>query len=233
MFELNLIKDKARARQRRKIIFMTISMVCLMAGLCSLFVVSLYIKELNDTNRFAREAQSKEAEFNAKKLENDTNDPIFRKRRNEVIKAWNEDVEFLNKRPYYSPVLKVLSTEKPGAPYWFTSIEFVTLTQGQPGVASTGVPGASATPRMMLPRGLRISGMIAIVESDVRTEQALKRFDERMNDRDGFVALVGPAQSRLSDSAKGQVGGGQGGGESRRWNEFSIASTNSSGNYGP
>ena len=229
MFELNLIKDKARARQRRRIIFLSITSISFLAALCSLFVVSMYLKELNETNDFAKQAQTKEAEFNAKKAENDRNEPVFKLRRNEVIKAWNEDIDFLAKRPYYSPVLKALYTEKPGARYWFSSILIATLGQAQAS-AATGTTAAPKTPKMMMPRGLRISGMIAIVESDVRTEQAMTRWDERMNERDGFVQLVGPARSRLASTSGS---GGQGGGEGSRWNEFTIESSAVGGNYGP
>ncbi|MCC6150339.1 MAG: hypothetical protein IT461_08835 [Planctomycetes bacterium] len=233
MFELNLIKDKARARQRRRVIFLSITSICFLAALCSLFVVSIYLKELNETNDLAKQAQTKEAELNAKKAENDRNEPVFKLRRNEVIKAWNEDIDFLGKRPYYSPVLKALYAEKPGAKYWFSSILILTLGQPQQS-AATGTPNTPKTPKMMMPRGLRISGMIAIVESDVRTEQAMTRWDERMNERDGFVSLVGPARSRLATATGGGQGGsGQGGGEGSRWNEFTIESSAVGGNYGP
>ncbi len=236
MFELNLIKDKARARQRRRVIFLTITSVCFMAGLCSLFVVSLYLSELNATKDAEKQSALKQTELDAKKVENDINDPIFKKRRNEIIKAWNEDTDFLAKRPYYSPVLKILTTEKPGAPYWFTSVEFRLLAQaGQGGAASTGVAAVSQTPKVLLPRGLRIAGMISINESDVKTQQALKRMDERMNDREGFVQLVGPITSVLDPAASNKFGGsGQGGGDASRWNEFTMTTSNAgSGGYGP
>lgn len=230
MFELNLIKDKARARQRRRIIFLSITSICFLAALCSLFVVSMYLKELNETNDFARQAQTKETEFNAKRAENDRNEPVFKLRRNEVIKAWNEDIDFLGRRPYYSPVLKALYSEKPGARYWFSNVMIVVLGQPQQS-AATGTNAAPELPKMMMPRGLRIQGMIAIVESDVRTEQAMTRWDERMNERDGFVQLVGPARSRLAASSGS---GGQGGGEGSRWNGlFTIESSSVGGNYGP
>lgn len=234
MFELNLIKDKARARQRRRIIFLTITSVCFLAGLCSLFVVSLYLSELNATKDAEKQAALKQAELDAKKVENDTNDPIFRKRRNEVIKAWNEDTDFLIKRPYYSPVLKILTTEKPGAPFWFTSVEFRMLAASAPGAgAPAGVTAPPATPKLLLPRGLRISGMISITESDVKTQQALKRMDERMNDREGFVQLVGPVTSTLDPAASTRFGGGsQGGGDASRWNEFTMTTSNT-GAYSP
>jgi hypothetical protein len=235
MFELNLIKDKARARQRRRVIFLTITSVCFLAGLCSLFVASLYLSELNATKDAARQADAKNAELNVKKVENDTNEPIFKKRRNEVIKAWLEDTEFLSKRPYYSTVLKILSTERPGSPYWYTIIEFRLLAQGNPAGVAAGGPALPQTPKLLLPRGLRISGMISITESDVKTQQALKRMDERMNDREGFVALVGPVTSVLDPAAANKFGGGggQGGGEASRWNEFTMTTSNSgSGGYG-
>lgn len=234
MFELNLIKDKARARQRRRVIFLTITSVCFLAGLCSLFVVSLYLSELNATKDAEKQSALKQAEFDAKKVENDTNDPIFKKRRNAVITAWTEDMDFLVKRPFYSPVLKILSTEKPGSPYWFTSIEFRMLSAGAPaGAAPTGVAGQPQTPKLLMPRGLRISGMISITESDVKTQQALKRMDERMNDREGFVQLVGPVTSVLDPAASNRFGGsGQGGGEASRWNEFTMSTSNTGGAEG-
>lgn len=230
MFELNLIKDKARARQRRRVIFLCITSICFLAALCSLFVASIYLKELNETNDYTRQAQAKEKELNEKKAENDRNEPVFRLRRNEVIKAWNEDLEFLNRRPNYSPVLKVLSTERPGAPYWFSNLTITMLAQGQnPAAVAAGTP--VKVPKLLLPRGLRAQGMIAVVESDVRTQQALTRWDERMNDRDGFVQLVGPAQSRLDARAQGS--GGMGAGQASRWNEFSVTTSSLGGNYGP
>jgi hypothetical protein len=233
MFELNLIKDKARARQRRRVIFLTITSVCFLAGLCSLFVVSLYLSELNATNDAAKQAAAKEAELNTKKSENDKNDPIFKRRRNEVIKAWTEDTDFLARRPYYSPVLKILSTEKPGAPFWFSTIEFRLLVQNAPGAVPAGNNAVAQTPKLLLPRGLRISGMISINESDVKTQQALLRMDERMNDREGFVQLVGPAKSVLDPAASKGFGGGQGGGDASRWNEFTVTTSNVGGTYGP
>ena len=234
MFELNLIKDKARARQRRRIIFLTITSVCFLAGLCSLFVVSLYLSELNATKDAEKQAGMKQAELDAKKVENDTNDPIFRKRRNEVIKAWNEDTDFLSRRPYYSPVLRLLTKEKPGAPFWYSTIEFRMLALPNSAAAPAGVTATPQTPKLLAPRGLHISGMISITESDVKTQQALKRMDERLNDAEGFVQLVGPATSQLDPAASNKFGGGQGGGDASRWSEFTLQTSNAGASgYGP
>jgi len=233
MFELNLIKDKAKARQRRRVIFLTITSVCFLAALSSLFVLSLWWAELQATNLATQTANNKQAELTAMKANNDVEEPKAQRRRNALIEAWGEDTNFLLKRPYYTTaLLNILSTEQPGSKFWYSTIE-VRLVTSQLSASAAGGPQAPQVPRVLSPRQLTCTGLINITESDIRTEQQLFRLMDRMNLDNGFVALVGVARATLN-KVSDQPGSGQGGGQASRWNEFEItASKSGSANLGP
>ncbi|KAA0217778.1 hypothetical protein EDM80_02800 [bacterium] len=219
MFELNLIKDKAKARQRRRVIFLTITSICFLAALCSMFVLSLYWSEFQATKTLIAGNDRTQASVNQLKGENDVNEPLIKKRRNELIKAWEEDVNFFAKRPYYTPVLNIIAKERPDAQFWYSRIEINPITAA----ANAPVSAGPATPKVLAPRRLTAQGIINIKESDVQTEKQLDRLVAKMNTIDAFVNLVGVARPTLDRAS--ESGQSQGGGDSGRWNEFEISGT--------
>jgi hypothetical protein len=190
MFELNLIKDKAKARQRRRVIFLSIVSILFLAGLLGIFVGSLYWRETIELKRVSKEVTDTENKLKSLGAELDLREPAARKRRNALIKAWKEDRFVLTERPTFTPILEDLATHHPGtAKFWYNSV-LITADTG-----SGGPRGAlaedpySASRSLMGTRGLEANGYVQIEASDVITESEMRQIAKQMT---GMTDLVGP-----------------------------------------
>jgi hypothetical protein len=202
MFELNLIKDKAKARQRRRVIFMSIMLVMLLCGLVSLFVGSMIWTEQNDINWVTEKHINLEKQNTT--LDNDLKlkEPAAIKRLNALVRATEESERLRNKRMYFAPALRDLFMVRPdGTRFWYTAIDFAPI---RPAAAQGGVqPPVDLTGY----RSFSADGHVQILLSDVKTQQALERMSADMRD---LAALCGqpsftsqPDQGTVSSSGAG------------------------------
>ncbi|MCB9932789.1 MAG: hypothetical protein H6841_05125 [Planctomycetes bacterium] len=205
MFELNLIKDKAKARQRRRVIFLSVVSILFLAGLLAIFVGSLFWKETTDLKTANNEIATVEKKLTDMKSDLDVREPAARKRRNSVIEAWYEDVSVRQDRPYFSPIIKDLVEHHPStARFWYNSVSISTNTEGA-GPRGTGAEGAAASAKALMgTRGLEAGGYIQIEGSDILTEVELRTIAKQM---DGMLKLVGEPKFTLDVSAEVVPGG--------------------------
>ena len=85
MFELNLIKDKAKARQRRRIIFLSIVGILFLSGLLSIFVFfALFWRETITLKNAQDEVARVDKSLKELKDNLDKREPAARKRRPKV-----------------------------------------------------------------------------------------------------------------------------------------------------
>lgn len=195
MFELNLIKDKALARQRRRVIFLGVVSILFLAGLLSIFVGSLFWAETTKLNTLNKAIADKQAEIDSVQAQIAVDEPQFRKRRNALIKAYNEDAKVLATRPYFNPILKDIASHHPEtARFWYNSIQLTITGQTGPRAGGTADPSAFSK-ALMGPRGLEANGYIQIEASDIVTESELSQVARSM---DGMRALVGEPKFNLS-----------------------------------
>lgn len=194
MFELNLIKDKAKARQRRRVIFLSIVSILFLAGLLGIFVGSLYWRETINLNRVNKEVADTEGKLNALRADLDVREPKARKRRNALIKAWKEDYLVRTDRPSFTPILEDLAKYHPStAKFWYNSIT-ITTNVDRAG-RGTGVEDPNAAAKALMgTRGLEANGYIQIEASDVITESELRQISKQMS---GMMKLVGPPTFQL------------------------------------
>ena len=122
MFELNLIKDKALQRQRRRIIFLAIMLVVFLSGLLSIFVGGLIWKEHNKIEQLtaSNDTITKDLEKNKKKLDED--EPKAKKRRRGLILAYQESVFVIKKRPRFTKILMDIVNEQPSGEFWYNTL---------------------------------------------------------------------------------------------------------------
>lgn len=204
MFELNLIKDKAKARQRRRIIFLSIVSILFLAGLLSIFIGSLFWGEINKLSSTNENIARKQAELDALRAELDIREPAARKRRNGVIEAWKEDVMIRQDRPYFNPILADMAEHHPAsADFWYNDIT-ITTSRSRGGAGGGPDDPYAASKDLMGSRGLEASGYIEIEASDIVTESQLNQVAAQM---DGMVKLVGEPRFTLSISGEAAQGG--------------------------
>jgi len=196
MFELNLIKDKAKARQRRRIIFLSVVSILFLAGLLSIFVGSLWWRETDQLKSINVQVADKEAEI--KRLGDDLNvrEPAAKKRRNALINAYKEDALVRSDRPTFYPILEDLAKYHPtSAKFWYNSVLVTTNTEGAgPRATSSDDPTAGAK-ALMGTRALEANGYIQIEASDIVTENELVQIAKQMT---GMVRLVGEPRFTLA-----------------------------------
>jgi hypothetical protein len=205
MFELNLIKDKAKARQRRRVIFLSVVSILFLAGLLSIFVGSLFWRETTMLKTTNEQIASVDSSLNAMKVDLDVREPAARKRRNALIGAWHEDVAVRQDRPYFSPIIRDIVNYHPAtARFWYNSVSITTNTDAA-GPRGTGAEGALALSKALMgTRGLEASGYIQIEGSDILTESELRTIARQM---DGMRKLVGEPKFSLDLAAEVTPGG--------------------------
>ncbi|MCA8915848.1 MAG: hypothetical protein KDB90_10595 [Planctomycetes bacterium] len=227
MFELNLIKDKAKARQRRRVIFLSIVSILLLAGLLAIFVGSLFWRETIKLKQANDEVTQISLKLDGMRADLDVREPAARKRRNALIEAWSEDVLVRQDRPFFNPILTdLVEHHPPTAKFWYNSIQLTTNTGGRAGDASEDTAAATA---LMGTRGLEANGYIQIEGSDVLTESELTQVARQM---DGMVKLVGEPKFSLDVSHEIVPGGDA---EASRYVPFTVraAQTQFSGRETP
>ena len=190
MFELNLIKDKAKARQRRRVIFLSIVSILFLAGLLGIFIGSLFWKETIEVNRANLEVADTEKKLKDLKTELDVREPAATKRRNALINAWKEDKLVRMDRPAFTPVLEDLAKHHPStAKFWYNSVLITPNSEGQGTRGALVEDPFAAAKALMGTRGLEANGYVQIEASDVITESELRQISKQMA---GMVKLVGP-----------------------------------------
>lgn len=194
MFELNLIKDKAKARQRRRIIFLSIVSILFLAGLLSIFVGSLFYREVVQLDTRNAEIASLTESNNSMKADLDNREDKARIRRNALIDAWNEDMRVMRDRPYFTPVLEDFSAHRPAsADFWYNSIS-LSMTRRGSGPRGTGDDTSMNARALLDSRVLEASGYIEIEASDILTESELRQLAVRMR---ALTNLVGEPRYEL------------------------------------
>jgi hypothetical protein len=180
MFELNLIKDKAMARKRRRLIFMSIVSVVLLSGLVTIFVGSLFWQEITALNRVEAEIASTQSIVNQVRSENVAQEPVAIRLRNARINAWLEDKMVRETRPTFTPAMRELYQRRPRTDeFWYNTIQFTTTRDAGGRTEPTGPEIAAA---LLGTRELSASGYMQVLGSDVVTEEQLDALAMRMSD---------------------------------------------------
>jgi hypothetical protein len=206
MFELNLIKDKAKARQRRRIIFMSIVSVLLLSGLLGIFCGSLFWREITMLDTKESQIASTSATINALDAQVTRDEPIARKKRNAMINAWNEDFEVRNNRKPFTPTLNAFAQYRPpNGDFWYNTIH---IRSNIPVTAGGAEDPFAAAKALMGTRVLFGQGHIQIAESDYRTEQDLQQMTQDMQ---VIIPLVGPPNFSIDLSKKPDAAAMEGG----------------------
>jgi outer membrane murein-binding lipoprotein Lpp len=230
MFELNLIKDKAKARQRRRVIFLSIVSILLLAGLLSIFVGSLFWRETTKLKQANKEVEQISTKINTMNADLNVREPAARKRRNALIEAWKEDVLVRQDRPYFTPILKDIVKHHPGqAKFWYNQIVLTTNSEGGGPRGPQANDELAASKALMGTRGLEANGYIQIENSDILTESELAQLAHQM---DGMLKLVGEPKFTLDVSNEIVPGGDA---EASRYVPFTMraAQTQFSGRESP
>ena len=215
MFELNLIKDKAKARQRRRVIFLSIVSILFLAGLLSIFVGSLFWRETIKLKSVNETITRKQADIDTLRAELDIRQPAAKKRRNALIEAWKEDVMVRQDRPFFNPILADIAEHHPAsAEFWYNDITISTSGSRGPAAADDQF---AASKDLMGTRGLEASGYIEIEASDIVTESELNQVAKQM---DGMVKLVGEPKFNLEISGENEDN--EGDAESSRYVPFNM-----------
>ncbi|MBX3458806.1 MAG: hypothetical protein KF696_02435 [Planctomycetes bacterium] len=195
MFELNLIKDKAKARQRRRVIFLGIVTILLLSGLLAIVVGSLFWQEMTLLEKVNSDIASTDKANQAIDAENKEREPKARKRRNAMIVAYQEDLEVRQNRPYFAPILRDFAEISPkSAQFWYNSI---TITQPTTGGGGRGQAYDQGAKDLMATRSLIGTGYIQIEQSDVLTQTELTTLSSRMQ---SMVRLVGQPRFEMDMS---------------------------------
>ncbi|MBE7492839.1 MAG: hypothetical protein HS108_13945 [Planctomycetes bacterium] len=216
MFELNLIKDKAKARQRRRVIFLSVVCILFLSGLTAIFVGSLYWNETTKLNK----AKGLADEL-AKKNEAMNNDLAIRepkslKRRNGLIEAWRESMAVHKDRKFFSPGLKEIMERRPAGQFWYRSINITVVRQGGPGETLKGED-------LLGPRGLLGGGYVQIEGGAETLTQ--RELDARSGQMTHLTSLVGQPKFTLNmdrqDTANRQSRPGED--ENKQFVDFTIS----------
>lgn len=206
MFELNLIKDKAKSRQRRRIIFLSVVSILFLSGLLAIFVGSLFWRETIAVKNAQVEVARIQGSLTDLKTTLDTREPAARKRRNALIEAFQEDVLIRQDRPYFNPILEDIAQHHPSsANFWYNSVQITADTQPGGGLrGQVGEDPYAASKSLMGTRGLEANGYVQIEASDIVTESELVQVAGRM---DGFLKLVGKPTFNVDVAAEITPGG--------------------------
>lgn len=196
MFELNLIKDKAKARQRRRVIFLSIVCVLFLSGLLAIFVGSLYWNESTKLTKLRIQAKDLNDRNTALKADLDVREPKAVLRRNGLIEAWKESLQVHKDRKYFSLALQDLFEVKPAtAEFWYRQISFSIVRQGGGGGAQGGPATELKGEDLLGPRGMLGGGYIEVEGSEVLTKREL---DARALKMEYLTNLVGQPSFTLN-----------------------------------
>jgi hypothetical protein len=215
MFELNLIKDKAAARQRRRIVFLSIMSVVLLSGLLSMFVGGLIYQEFTRVKSLNEEIANQQNANDNLQMTIATREPAARSKRNGLINAWNESLAVQQDRPRFTPVLIDLSSHRPPtAEFWYNMI-----TISRVGAARAGDEEFGEAEALMRSRSLTGSGYVQVLDSDILTESTLQQVAAAM---DRMVPLVGEPEFILE--TREDARGGAAATEEIRYAGFQLSS---------
>jgi hypothetical protein len=189
MFELNLIKEKALARQRRRVIFLSVMSVVLLSGLLSMFVGGLIYQEFMAVNKLDDEIADTRRIVAEEDMQIATTTPRLIARRTALINAYNESFTVQDERPAFTPILIDIYEQRPLAEFWYNQV-----TVSRPGRRTT--PGQRGTGHeeaetLMGARSVLATGYVQILQSDVLTETDLESVAARM---ELMRPLVGDAE---------------------------------------
>ncbi len=177
MFELNLIKDKALARQRRRVIFLSIVTIVFLAALCSIFVGSLIYREMTAIEKRTNEIASKKTESDNLKNVLDVREPKAIARRAGMIRAYNEDVDTLDRKPDLTPILEALAENYPASSeFWYTDLQ-ISLDNS---AITDSDDQYSLSRELLRSRVLQGTGYVEIEGSDVVTTMSLNAVADSM-----------------------------------------------------
>lgn len=155
MFELNLIKDKAKARQRRRVIFLSIVCILFLAGLTGIFVGSLIWNENTKYKKLNAQANDLDNKNTALRNDLDLREPKALRKRNGLIEAWRESTQVHKDRKFFSPALQDIFERRPNTEFWYRQISITAVRQAGPGDQIKGED-------LLGPRGLLGSGYVQI-----------------------------------------------------------------------
>lgn len=213
MFELNLIKDKAKARQRRRVIFLSIVCILFLSGLLAMFVGSLYWNETTKLNRIQIEATKLKDKNDAMNNDLLVREPKALKRRNGLIEAWKESNAVRRDRVYFKPSLQDIFERRPStAEFWYRQLSITVVRQGGPGETMKGED-------LLGPRGLLGGGYIQIEGSEVLTQREL---DARSVQMDNLTKLVGQPKFTLNVERQDNANRQNRPGDERQYIDFTI-----------
>ena len=181
MFELNLIKDKAAQRQRRRVIFLSIMMIVFLSGLLSIFVGSLIWSELTKIKSITIANESKKTSLIALKSALDTEQPLVEDRRKGLIRAYNESVRVRSKTPRFAPLLMDIAEDLPReTELWYNGLS-IKSNDDEP-LEKTNAELALANGLISGNHRFKASGYVLIKESDVVTEDILSDIAGEMSE---------------------------------------------------
>lgn len=178
MFELNLIKDKAQSRQRRRVIFLTIMMVVFLSGLLSLFVGTMIWRKGKDNDLLAKSNDNDNKVLIDKTTDLNEREPISKRRRRDMILYYNESDTVLNNRLKFTNMLVDIADVRPsGTDFWYNR-----LTIERPAVSrSDESKHAEADSLVSGKLKLKADGYVEINSSDVLTRNDLEAVAKRMH----------------------------------------------------
>lgn len=220
MFQLNLIKDKAKARQRRRIVLLSVVSIVFLAGLFSIFVVMMTLTERTRTELEKTTATRLDSDTNQLKARLDNEEGAARDRKNMFKEAWEEDRKLLNDRVFLAPVFSQLAQYRPArGQFWYSSMAVSLLTQP----ALAGQPPKSP---LVASREFSGAGVVQIVDSDIVTQDELTRVGRQISESAVVTQTVGVPQFTLSfDGDTGARGGATAG----RYARFIVRARRESG----
>lgn len=214
MFELNLIKDKAKARQRRRVIFMAIMCIMLLTGLVGIVVGMQAWRESIELDKAIAEVKRLTDTNASRKADLDSREPKVLKMRNGMVDALLETSLVRKDRKLFTEAMRELYQKKPSdRDFWYHSLEFAVIRSGD--------ANAPANPMDLLgKRSLFGRGYVEITDSDVLTQRRLESIGIGVGgDPRGMNDLVGKPTFQLQ--LEGEVAGGRGA-EDTRYVTFSV-----------
>lgn len=215
MFELNLIKDKALARQRRRVIFLAVACILLLAGLVSIFVGSLIWNEHNRVKTLRSQVASLESENKTREEGLNLREPKARTLRNGMIKAWAESYKVRKDRPQLTPLMQDLADRRPMGvnEFWYNQVSIKTIKQG-----NTPAEQILTGDDLLGFRALEGFGYVQIAGSDVLTGKALEQLGSSFS---GAIKVVGQPSYELLLEQESQAKTSSAS-ESTRYVRFSV-----------
>lgn len=172
MFELNLIKDKAAQRQRRRVIFLSIVMIVFLSGLLSIFVGSLIWSEITKIKTITTANTLQKTTLTKLKTQLGVEQPLVEKRRKGLILAYNESVSVRAKTPRFASLLMDIAEVVPDeTELWYNGLS-IKSNDDEP-LEKTNAELALANGLISGNHKFKASGFVLIKDSDIVTERIL------------------------------------------------------------